>query len=138
MKPAVIRLTGYQPYPQYTSTHHPAWRLTEALLARLVAKAQPRPVVIAPLPLSYWIEQRIRPVYLERFREFAQQHPQTFVVDLLPSFHALTPGERRRCHYTRDDHYSPLGHEVVARALAAELLRLGLIRRRTVQETVEV
>jgi lysophospholipase L1-like esterase len=134
VKPALARVIGYQPFPQYESPHHPEWRLTAALLARVLEKAGERPVVIAPLPLFYHIEAWSRPTYLERYREFARAHPHVHVLDLLPDFHALSPAQRRRCRYSGDVHYTALGHAVVARGLQAQLCRLGLIQRHPVEE----
>jgi carbamoyltransferase len=124
IKPPVMRLLGHQPYPQYDTPDHPAWRLTAALLERFIELAGPRPVVLAPLPVFYYSEGLSPPTYRERFREFAAGHPTARFLDLLPFFLALPPAERRRCRYAEDVHYTPFGHAVVARALRQELARL--------------
>lgn len=133
LKPAMMRVRQYQPFPQYASPDHPAWRLTWALLERLITAAGDRAVVIAPLPLYYYIERLSPPVYLERYREFAEAHPAVHVLNLLPYFHALSPEDRRRCRYPRDEHYTPFGHQVVASALRIELARRGLPLHREVE-----
>ena len=104
----------------------PAWRLMRAILARMIEVAGPRRVVVAPLPLYHHIEGMATPVYLQRFRELAREHPGIELIDLLPYFQALPYRERRRCRYRHDPHYTPLAHRVVASALTAELSRRGI------------
>lgn len=123
---AAVRASGYQPYPQYRSASDPAWLLMRAILARMIEVAGPRRVVVAPLPLYHHIEGMATPVYLQRFRELAREHPGIELIDLLPYFQALPYRERRRCRYRHDPHYTPLAHRVVASALTAELSRRGI------------
>lgn len=122
-----LRGSGSQPFTQYNSPNSPEWRLTEALLTRVVEKAGSRRVVLAPLPLYPYIERAIYPNYLERYRAFALEHPQVLLVDVLPYFKALSASERRRCRYRNDPHYTPFAHSVVARALKEQLESAGLL-----------
>ena len=116
--------TRYQPYPQYDSPENSEWLLTKALLERVIQMAGSRTVALAPLPNYYYIEGISKPTYLDRFREFTQDHPEVYLVDLLPYFKTLTPGERKQCRYPHDVHYTPMGHSVVARALETELKQI--------------
>ena len=133
LKPFLARAGRYQPFPQYDSSDTPAWHLTRALLARVIEKAGTRPVVLAPLPLFYYIEEWSPPTYLARYREVAEAHPQVHLIDLLPYFHALPQDQRRACRFRDDIHYTPLGHSVVARGLATEFARLGLMQPRVAE-----
>lgn len=130
LRPLALRLSRYQAFPQYDAPDTPEWLLVKALLERVVASAGSRIVVLAPLPIFYYIEGFSPAIYRARFHEFVQAHPQVHFIDLLPFFLAASRRDRRRCRYGQDPHYTPLAHAVVARALSSELARLGLVRRR--------
>ena len=127
LQPWVARWKGYQPFPQYDSPESPEWRLTVALLERVVELSGGCPVVVAPLPMFYQIEGISPATYVQRYREFADQHPEVHLIDVLPRFLRLPAATRRRCRYAHDVHYTPLGHELVAHALNDELRRRRLL-----------
>ena len=120
-KDSLIKLTGFDPYPQYSEQYHPHWRLMKAILGAFVEWEQGREVVIAPLPTYHYIEGLCRPTYMQRFQEFTKEYPRVHLINVLEEFWCLSRVERRACRYHRDIHYTPLAHSVVARALRKEL-----------------
>lgn len=121
LKSTLIKLVRFNPYPQYSSSQHPSWKLMRALLQRYVNKAKTREVVIVPLPTYHYIEGLSKPIYWKRFEEFGREHPNAHIINVLPYFQKLKPAERRNCRFKRDIHYTPLAHRVVANALINEL-----------------
>jgi carbamoyltransferase len=117
----MIKLARFDPYPQYSGPHHPHWQLMKAILGAFVEGAQGREIVVAPLPTYHYIEGLCRPTYMRRFQEFSKEYPQIHLINVLEEFWCLSRVERRACRYSRDIHYTPLAHSVVARALRKEL-----------------
>ncbi len=97
------------------------WRLLAALLERFCRGVSDVPVFIVPLPASVFIEGSTPPVYRDLFATLHAPGRGRHVLDILPRFLAEAPSVRRRCTLPRDHHYTPLGHERVAEALAAGL-----------------
>lgn len=118
----------FHPYPQYDSQNHPDWLLMKALLKRFADLAGPRKVVLAPLPTYHCIENLIRPSYVKRFRELAEEDPRLDFINLLPYFHELASKARRQCRYERDFHFTPLAHSIIAKALYTELFHQMLLK----------
>lgn len=138
LKSAVSRLPGidavkrvayalfpWEPFPEYRDPGDPAWRLMAALIARLRALAAPRPVVVAPVFYSSYVRMNMARNYRDRYAELARA-AGIQVVDLLPHFRREGVGERA-FQEPHDMHFSAYGHWVLARALEAELGRLGLL-----------
>jgi len=123
----LIRLTRFDPYPQYASPDHPHWRLMKAILREFAAAAGGREVVVVPLPTYHYIEKLARPTYLARFEALARELPGVHVVNLLDEFWRLSHAERRACRYAHDIHYTPLAHRVVERAVRRALHQRRLL-----------
>jgi hypothetical protein len=131
LKAVIQAVSGYQPLPEYDDPVHPAWLLMKAIFTRWVAECGEHPVMVCPLPLYHHIEQYVSPdSYRRRFSELAAL-PRVTVHDPLPRFWAESPEGRRRCRFTRDQHLTPFGHQVLADALAPAIARfLGRGARR--------
>ena len=71
----------------------------------------------SPLPDSYHYRFGILPSYLARYNELRNGNENCVVVDALPYFKRLSREEQRECS-SEDQHYSPLGHRVIAEALS--------------------
>jgi hypothetical protein len=125
VKSWLIQVSQFQPHPEYDDPSSMGWRLMKRILERMIAANAGKPTVIAPLPYYIHIEHPATANYMPRFRELAG--PGVHVLDLLPSFHQLSGVDRLRCRYRDDPHYTPFAHELVAKAMAEQLMERKLL-----------
>jgi lysophospholipase L1-like esterase len=120
---AVQRMTRYQPLPAYDSPDTPGWRLMRAILAQWIG-ALARPVVLMPLPLPQHLDQVCDPApYQARFAELARDTGCT-LHDPLPDLLSYDKAQRRAFRWETDIHFTPAGHQALARSLAPVLTRV--------------
>jgi carbamoyltransferase len=111
------KLTQYQPLPHYDSPSSPAWLLMRAILAQWI-DALDKPVLLVPLPLPQHLDQTCSAVACQaRFAELAEDLGCA-LHDPLPDLLDIAPAERRRLRWEKDIHFTPAGHEALARSLA--------------------
>jgi len=128
LKYLVIKALPIQPYPEYRSADAPEWKLAKRILQRLRESSKQKHMVITPMPAWSVILNPSLATYRERYAELHDPAKGIHVLDILPYFLELGFAERVRCFVsTRDAHYSAFGHGVVARGLAAELDKTGLL-----------
>jgi hypothetical protein len=127
LKPLAFRVTRYQPHKEYDTPGHPDWLLFSALLRRIFLRSRARVKVLMPLPYNVHIEELCAPNYLGPFRALGRDLGVPFV-DLLARFFTLSMRERRRCRSPHDHHYTPMAHDLVARALSEALAPHGVLR----------
>lgn len=127
LKESFMKFSAFNPYSQYSSSDNPDWQLMKALLEKFIIESGGKKVVIVPLPTYHYIEGLCKPIYLNRFQELAKANPGTHLIDVLPYFGELSHRDKRRCRFIRDIHYTPFAHNVVAKALGAELKKRDLI-----------
>lgn len=128
LKRQAFRIAAWEPFPEYQSAAHPAWKLMAAILNRFHQAAGPRPLILVPVFYAAYLYQNMARNYLARFQEVAAELPRVYVVDTLPAFQSLGTQEGLRCFFHPiDAHYSPQGHLVLATVLDRELTRLGLL-----------
>ncbi len=125
LKRWVYALKPWEPFPEYRSQHHPAWRLMEAILRRFAQSAAPRPLVIVPVFYDSYVRFRMARNYWKRFSSLASR--DVHVVDLLPHLQRLGTDAVRCFQVPHDCHFSSYGHLVIADLLTDELTRRGLI-----------
>lgn len=99
------------------------WELMRRILLRFIDGVAGKPVFLIPLPLYYFFLDGAAPRYLDRFREFERSDMRCSVIDPLPYFLNLPFAERVRCRFPHDAHYTPAGHEIVARAIIDHLTK---------------
>ena len=130
MRDMVQHLTQYQPLPHYDSPANPAWRLMRAILAQWI-RARDRPVVLMPLPLPQHLDETCDAApYQARFAELAAELGCR-LHDPLPDLLRIAPAARRRRRWETDIHFTPAGHDALARSLepvVAALLGAQLAR----------
>jgi carbamoyltransferase len=120
VKDSLQRLTRYQPLPAYDDPDSGDWRLLRAILKQWIDETRV-PVVVCPIPLYQHVEETTSAGgYQARFAELAGW-PRVHVVDPLPEFHKLPAATRRQMRFERDIHLTPMGHGVLAEALARAL-----------------
>jgi lysophospholipase L1-like esterase len=116
LKGRVQRLRGIRSPIEYDDPSGGPWKLMRAILAEWIKESR-APVLLAPIPAFEHVNRYVgADGYLARFRELgAEKNVQ--VVDVLPTFWALSAADRKRCRYAQDDHPTEFGHEILARAL---------------------
>lgn len=126
----LLRALPIQPYPVYRSSDAPEWRLARAILERLRSSSEGKQptMIVTPMPAWSVILNPKLATYRDRYAEVHDPARGIHVIDILPYFLELGFADRVRCFVSpRDAHYSAFGHSVVARALAAELHKTGLL-----------
>ena len=98
------------------------------LLETFTEKADGRTVVVAPLAGWYNVfNPKLASSYLARFQGLAAPEDRVHVINVLPYFLELTSRERAQCFLPGgDDHYTALGHTVVAGGLLTEMSERGI------------
>jgi carbamoyltransferase len=123
VRDVVQKITQYQPLPHYDSPSSPAWLLMRAILAQWIV-ALDKPVLLVPLPLPQHLDQTCSAAaYQARFAELADDLGCT-LHDPLPDLLGIPPAERRRLRWEKDIHFTPAGHEALARSLAPVMARM--------------
>jgi carbamoyltransferase len=120
LKTICQRITGYQPVPEYNNLGHPAWCIMRAILERWI-RQHPRPVLLVPIPLYHFVEERSDPSSYER--RFMEVHNATgcFFHNPLPELQGYPMNERRAFRFSKDQHLTPTGHAALAKSLACSI-----------------
>lgn len=129
--------------PEYTVLEHEAWKLTKAAIAATsdLARAHGAEFVLMTLPYAVQVSPREGVAGSRRLKvpdflrtstkpqqvlaEFAAEKRMDYL-DLLPT---LRNAGVHPLFFDYDMHFTPKGHEVVARALASFLLDCDLVRK---------
>jgi hypothetical protein len=106
----------------YKEVDNYAWTLMKTIIQKLRNDLVPIPLMLLLLPdFGYYLHDY--PAYYQfRFQELSNELPDIEVLDMLTEFEKLTLSQRLACHYPDDNHYTPLGHQIVANALQSSLL----------------
>jgi carbamoyltransferase len=116
MRDMIQHLTQYQPLPHYDSPANPAWRLLRAILLQWI-RALDRPVLLMPLPLPQHLDETCDAApYQARFAELAHD-AGCRLHDPLPDLLRIAPDARRKLRWEQDIHFTPAGHDALARSL---------------------
>lgn len=105
----------------FESETSPSWQLMRAIIERFNSQVRGKPIFIVPLPSNHHFVRDVNPVYLARYANLHDPAKKCFVVDVLPYFKRLPSEKRAECVFIDDVHYTPLGHRVVAEAIADAL-----------------
>src|SRR6185436_3257398 len=96
-----LKVTRFQPVPEYDDPDGPAWRVMSAILRRWIAE-HGHPVLIVPLPLYHFVEEISDPTsYQKRFSELAGQ-TGCILHDPLPDLLRYSAAQRREFRFQRD------------------------------------
>lgn len=126
----VLKWTGYQPFPGYATHEHHAWKLMRALIERFHAMSSPIPLLIVPIPNYYFYLYGVKPAYQALFNSLASPERGLHVSDLTNRISAMPEDVRERLSFQHDPHFSPFGHEHVARFLQEDIERKRLLPSR--------
>jgi hypothetical protein len=82
------------------------------------------PVVICPIPTFGHIQGCIRSdLYRKRFLELGQELGVK-VIDILPDLLSEHRQVRRQMRFERDEHPTPLCHQIIAQAMAPRVIKI--------------
>jgi carbamoyltransferase len=123
-----LRKANFQPYEAYLSVESPGWQLMEAILRRWLAQVAPTPVLIVPIPDSFFYRSTaLEPIYQQRFESLADPGRNVHVADITTPINELPPEERARLPFQHDFHFSPYGNGRVAQIIGNEILKRNLL-----------
>jgi carbamoyltransferase len=123
----VYRLSGLEAYPEYRSPQDASWRLLAALIRQFRREVAPLPVLIVPIPSYHYFLHGAQPVYQRRFAELEDAGAGVHVVDVTGPLARLPWRQRRALCFRQDSHFSPAGHEHVARLIAGAIRECELL-----------
>jgi carbamoyltransferase len=126
--PAIVKASGYRPFPDYDSADTEGWRLMQALLQRFCESASPTPVLIVPIPHSYYYKDGLEPKYQPLFERLSAPSRGVHVLDMTTPLRKLSWEDRKRVAFKYDAHYAPFGHARVAEAIVDGIRSRGLIK----------
>jgi carbamoyltransferase len=122
-----LRLIGFQPYKDYTSSTSSGWQLMRAIVKRFHANVSPIPLLVVPIPNYFFYLHKLKPLYQELFEGLAAPDKGLHVMDMTTRLSQMPWEVRKRLSFKRDTHFSPFGHEQVTRLLKDEILRRGFV-----------
>jgi lysophospholipase L1-like esterase len=122
IKQVAMRLSGFQPLPDYDDPTSPQWILLRRILEAWLA-ASKAPVLLVTIPhYAYFVSSSDPSGYQARFRELARD-TGCQIYDPLAGLMALSAKERASLWSDASGHLSSQGHAVLARLLAPVLER---------------
>lgn len=117
VKGTAIRISGFQPLPEYGSAQDPAWLLLRQILEEWITSCDER-VLLMPLPhYAYLVDSSDPSDYQARFSELAAAVSCDYF-DPLPGLRRHSTARRREMWSDETGHLSARGHEVLAGLLA--------------------
>lgn len=133
---AIYQWRRVHPYPDILSKDTPGWLLMEAILRRFTSEANPRPVMIVPIPTNEFYLRGVKPVYQELFATLDDPGSGVHVCDVSSMFGKLPWRIRKQTHYHLGSHFTPLGHRLVAEKMAEFIEQRKLLQPRAVAAPV--
>ena len=117
VKNLLQKTVAYDPVSEYSHVNGWEWNLMKKILMLWVRSTNGVPVVICPIPLYHHVEGLSSPVnYQQRFAELSDE-PNVQVHDPLYRFLEESQETRRQCRFEVDQHFTQLGHSIMADAL---------------------
>lgn len=126
----LLRRTGFQPYAGYASADEAAWQLMQSIVKRFHTDVSPIPLLVVPIPNYYFYLHGLKPLYQSLFNNLADPERGLHVSDLTARITALPKETRERLSFRHDSHFSPFGHEQVARLIQEDIVSRGLLPNR--------
>jgi carbamoyltransferase len=123
-----LQKANFQPYEAYLSAESAGWQLMEAILRRWIELVAPVPVLIVPIPDSFFYRTTaLEPVYQKLYERLANPARNVHVADITTPIMRLSPEERARLPFQHDFHFSPYGNQRVAQIIGAEIAKRNLL-----------
>ena len=122
------RIADIQMYDDYLDEGSPGWSLLSALIRKFRIEVKGIPILIVPLPTYHYYVDRLRPAYQDLFDTLEDPDGGLFVCNITNGLHAgKNLAERKAICFPADVHYSPYGHQEIARLIAREIRRRQLL-----------
>jgi carbamoyltransferase len=129
LRSRVMRLSGFQPYRDYLRPKTGAWPLLRAIIRRFAEVTSPTPLLLVPIPTFHYYFDEIGAVYRPLYAELADPARGLEVLDLTDTLRAVPRDRRRDLVFKKDKaHFSPFGHEIVAKAMVNAIQERGLLQ----------
>jgi carbamoyltransferase len=123
----ISRWSDYQPYPDYKTSQSYGWQLMRAIVKRFFSQASPIPVLVIPIPTQKFYLDGIEPIYQKLYESLADPEEGFHVADVTSSLRQLPRRDREKLSFQFDPHFSPFGHQQLARLITREILSRKLI-----------
>jgi carbamoyltransferase len=99
----------------------------QAIIKRLHAEVSPIPLLIVPIPNYYFYLHGVESSYQTLFNSLEDRERGLHVSDLTARLIALPRATRERLSFQHDSHFSPYGHEQVARLIQEDIVSRRLL-----------
>ena len=126
----ISRWSDYHPYPDYQTPQSSGWQLMQAIIKRFFAQATPLPILIVPIPTKIFYLDGLQPAYQSLYESLAEPEKGLHVADVTSPLGRLSREERERVSFRFDPHFSPFGHQQMARLIAEEIVSRKLLPNR--------
>lgn len=116
-------------HPELSDTNSPEWKITHALIRRLVQLAGNRPLLLAPFPHYDSVTYSEAPHFLEVLNMHASQ--QVHVCDVVTPLNTAYATDHNAWFLPLCGHFTPRAHRLIADSLLPELItHFGLEKRK--------
>ena len=124
LKSFLVRFMKMKVFREYYDPQNDSWILMSEIFKEFTRLANGKKIVICPLPYHYQIEgiEESR-VYLERFQSL-DNGDSIRVLNIFKYFNKMNKKEKRQCRWSRDVHYTPFAHTIVADGIHKELKKI--------------
>lgn len=126
LRSQILRSSGFQPYPDYQNPDSRGWTLMKRIIERFHERTSPIPLLVVPLPTYFFYYDEVKPVYQDLYETLESQG--LHVASATKPLRKLSQPQRRELCFRRDKtHFSPQGHEEIAKIIVAEIRRHKLL-----------
>lgn len=124
LRSSLVKLSGYTPQPQYKDANHPDLALMEAILNRFIEQASKQAkVVVVPIPTPHYLIDGVKAHYRPFFERFHKPENNVHLYDITPELLELPWETRERMNFDVDNHFSPLGHKIMAEHISGYIAK---------------
>ena len=123
----LYRACRAQPYEDFRSAESPGWRLMSAIVRRFIDRVSPVPLAIVPIPTYQFTIHGAEPIYQKLFNAFDGSKENVSVLDVSNPIRRLPWRTRTKLSFRYDTHFSPFGHQLIAKLIAEQITSRGLL-----------
>lgn len=135
LRALTYRISNTQLYEDYLDEQSTGWTLLSALIRQLRVEVLDIPILVVPLPTYHYYIDRLAPVHDALYKSLEDPAGGLFVSAITNALHAnKTLAERKAICFPVDTHYSPFGHQEIARILAADIQERKLLGEHSIAE----
>ncbi len=120
----------YQPYPDYDDETSTGFKLLDLIVKRFIKAASPIPVLIIPIPMRIYIHGLASATHQSFFDKIADSNDDAHSIDITTALSELVKDQTDIQLFLKDGHYSPVGHDNIARLIVDKIKSKNLIRKK--------